>query len=195
MPFSTLNEDGETIEAYTKEELDAIATEKEKLASELADREEHLKRKTEELAGLRGQNKRLADMSEEEKKRYSATELELKAKQEEIDNWRKNEHEGKRNAILDKLTGGNEELLKKANEHYGMISISDDTPENMIRRAQYAVNNARTDLGLTSAESLGGSFGTTGDAPTFGTKDGKRFADTEKGKALDKELFGDIANS
>lgn len=185
-------EDGTEVEGFTKEEVDAINAEKERLATELADREDHLKKKTEELAGLRGQNKKLSEMTEEEKKRYSAVELELKKNQEELAGILETQKGQKRESMFDRLTGNDPKIKEKAKEHYGLISLPDDTDEAMLRRAQYAVNNARADLGLLTGETIGRTFSTTGDVPTFGTQGEKKFTETERGKAAEKEIFGDI---
>jgi Skp family chaperone for outer membrane proteins len=194
MPIKAFDENGEEIEVYSKDEVTPILTEKEKLAAEIAAKEEKIQEQGRNLTGLRQkyevETKRLADMSEEDKAKLSEAQISLMKRTEELEDAKRREHDSKRNRILEEMSQGDEKLRKEIDKHYGLINLPEETEEEIMQRARYARQNASLDLGLVSeGPGIGAGLGGGSRVPNAGIKPA---ASTERQKAIDTALFGDI---
>lgn len=135
MPFTTTNEDGETIEAFTAEEL---AAQKEASAEEFRLKNEEFEKLQEELDKLKGKDLNFANLraqKEEAEKKIAnlAAEIDTKigtAKKEILDGVTKDYY----NEKLEELSSGDPELKKKIDFHYHRINDEAGTKEDVSKK-------------------------------------------------------------
>jgi len=198
MPQSYINDVGETVEAYSAEEVAAINAEKAAAEAAAAEAKEHLAKKTDEFVrakqGLTGEIKKLADMSEEEKAKMSASEQELRGRLEQQEEVTKRERDAAKEAMFIAVAGSNADLLAKLKEKYALVTLPEGTTEEIRTRINSVAPWAFSELGIVErrpvpieAAILGG-----GEAPRSREDGETRFADTEKGKAATEHFFGNV---
>lgn len=200
MSKKILDEDGNEEEVFTADEFKEasqkaadLTTEREKLANDIKERDAKIAEQAGQLTGQRGVIKKYSEMGESDKAKLSAVERQLLEKDELLENERKGARTLKRTSIFDKVVGSDDKLKEAAQRHYDLLgTLPESTDEDIARRAAYAVNNARMDLGISEGpNALNVALGAVGIAPTIKAKDeGKSYADSQQGQQLSSALFG-----
>jgi len=193
----------EELEASKKESEEKIAQlEKDKEESEetykkeIEEKNDVIKKKTDDLVGLRRQGQKLKELTDEEKTKMSQREIDLHDSQlkltEDQDNFKKEtaehnkkETEGRRNEIFDKIAGEDKEYRDKLVSNFEELKGSDEavTAEELNGFADKAANM----IGTTRPNPINSAFNGAGDGDVAEVKEGD-FADSEKGKGLAKTL-------
>lgn len=190
--------DGQEIEVLTPDELAVITGEKTELQTKLDAALEEIKKKDNVISEKNTNFKKYKDMSEEEKAKFSAGELEAKRQAEEateivsalkkqIDDENVNRFNNAKEKAIRTRTGDNKDLYEKVLKNWDLINLTgtDD-----------AVINQRVGLAFTMA--TGGRAPNPLNAPLNGDMSGyvernrtKGFADTDEGKAA-LDMIGDV---
>lgn len=112
--------------------------------------------------------------------------LALQTEREQRNKIEKTAHDSAVDVAISARVKGNKELFTKVKEMYGLVGLSDITPEQITTR----VNAAFGALGQTAPDLLASAgFGGGGYEPPKREDDGKEsFADSERGKAGIKQL-------
>lgn len=142
------DEEGNEVEATSKEELDKIlAEEREKVSKET---EEKYAKDQEELEKLRAKDynfKRLRDLTKDEKERLSAQELAVMQKQEELEervkNFEQKTVEGHKEEILASLVGSDKDLREKVLFHYDRIRDEAKNRQEVVAKLNDAFKLAK----------------------------------------------------
>lgn len=172
------------------------------LAKALADNTEKdriIEMKNQDIVGARKQYKKLADMTDEEKSKLTAKEIELQERQEaheadvakfkkEQDDRTAKEIESRRGELATKFVGTkNPELRTKILENFGMIKDSEkaQTPEEVQKFMKIAFDM----LGEAKPSAVNQAIiDTDGGMAPDDTSGGENFANTEAGKGLEKMM-------
>ena len=142
--------DGEEVTLYTPEEVEQLNSEKARLAQE----NERLAQENKEKAT---NFRRLNQMTEEEKERYSQAELENRkmieqlmdeknALVEQLTQKEKDEINKARERAFDKIVGNNEELKNQLLQKYQMVNIEEKDSESVWQRAEAAALMAKIEI-------------------------------------------------
>ena len=143
-------ETGEEIDVYTQEDLDAIQAEKQALLDEAEKLRKVNIEKTENL-------KKLRDMSEEDKGRYTAEQIELIRRTEEqaeqlealrSESVDKEQREFERNkeAALKQYHNGNEDMKAKIEANWDLVNLPGTTLDVVAARAEHAARLAQIEM-------------------------------------------------
>jgi hypothetical protein len=198
----TIELDGEQVEVFTAEEVQAARTEeatKTRTAVEgeftpkLTEAQQKLKDAQDAAATRAGEFSEFRKLNEEQVKQLSEKdriiyENTLKLKESE-DKRIAAEEAGQKTAVatvIKSKAGGNEALAKKMEEMWPLITVDATTPEQIEAKALMVLGAIST----TTPDLIAGVAGFTGSyAPPGGnSEEGKSFADTERGKAGAKAL-------
>lgn len=166
MPMIITNDEGNEIEVFTPEEIaqkeEQIKAEYEaRLAQEAEARENAERRVSEQTHNI----KRLRDMSEEQKKQYTAKELEMMAQlenmQTEFETFKTQTEEQKKQQIsetIDKAvsmySNGNNDIAQKIKDNLEIININVVTEQDALLKVEKAVAMA----GVSTRNPLSSSF-------------------------------------
>lgn len=175
----------------TKEAADKLLTDK------LAEKNAELAESHKKLAGLENKDfnfKHLRDMNAEEKAKLTAQELELRQRQEKVEEETKKLRENQeqftkstveeyRDDAITMAVGEDEEVKKKVLYHYDRIKDEARTKTEIRKKVQDAVKLARDDSAGNPMFRANPNLG--GEAPP---RRGKGFGDTAEGKAFAKSL-------
>ena len=175
----------------TKEQSDKM------LADKLAEKDKEMvdiKGKLSKLENKDFNFKHLREMNEEERAKLSAQEIELRQRQEKVENetksivekqeaFLKGTVEEYRDDAIAVLVGDDEEAKKKVLFHYDRIKDEATTKAQIKQKVRDAVKLAQDDS--TGSPLFRGSPSLGGDAPR---RKGKDYSDTEEGKAMAKSL-------
>lgn len=189
MLIKQINEDGEEveIEVFTQEEANAIAAQKaeeekarlqEDFEKQLAEKDEHLKKKTDEFVqakqGMKGKEEGLTEKEQLlEEKIAEATRIAQEAvSQVELAKTQKND--SIKNMLIESLVGGDEDLKKKLSEAYDLVSIPIEAEGDIQRRMSFAAGA----IGISASAMPQVSFSSGTATPTVAPADKKR-ADAE----------------
>lgn len=179
------NADGELVEgALTPDEIQAIKDEKDALASEAAAIKERLSKLEAKDMNFR----KLEQMTEEEKAKLSDKEKELMLRQEALETQQKEftskQIESSKNHVLTMLVGDDEETRAKVLKNYDRIKDEATSLEEISIKMNEAYSMTIGTQNIANPLSVAMGFN-GGQAPK---KESTRFADTERGKAIAKEL-------
>lgn len=191
MPFKHINDDGTEVEAYSKEELDAVSEKANALEKEKADLEVKFAEQNQNFYNLRNANKKLSEMTEEEKKKLSVVEQQLLQNQEEFANQRKKDLDASKEALFTSVAGNNPKMLEKLKEKYGLVQMPEGSVEEIKAKLSQVVPWAKAELGITETRPIETIILAPGQNPVITPMDeGKSFADTPEAKVAETALFG-----
>lgn len=198
MPVKFLNDDGVEQEAFTSEELTAERTRAETAEAAVKEAQDALKQKTDDLVkmkrGHEGEIKKLVDMSEEEKGKLTADQIQSMQRIEALEGSAKGDREAAKEAMFAAAAKGDVKVLEKLKEKYGMVTMPEGTVTEITARINSIIPWAYSEMGIVERQPMplesvivGG-----GDAPRQRKEGGTRFADTTQGKAIADEIFGSM---
>lgn len=186
------------LEKQIKEAEEAGAKQKEEYEKTIAEKDELIKQKTEDVVGARKKFKRLEEMSEEEKEAMTEKELELQERQEALDarqaasekamkETQQREVDARRANAIKRIAGDDEELQAKIEANYGRITDASkaQTEEEIRSIAQDAYNMLGTPASSNPVE---GAFGDGGYGDAGDVVKKQDFSETPKGKSLADSL-------
>ena len=186
-------------EVFTQEEVD---TAHEELTQKVTDAEtatteakDHLKEKTDEFIKAKQGHKRFSELSEEEKKQMTTDQLATMEQLDELKVNQETERTNSKEAFFVAAAQGDEKVLEKLKENYEIMNMPETTTAEIQARINRALPMTYNDLGITERKpvSLGSVIVGGGAAPaTEGEGEKKKFSETDKGKAIDKEIFGAV---
>lgn len=167
-----------------------------KLVEDNKKKDEVIEQKTKDLVGIRKENTRLKDLTDEEREKMSEKEIELhntaKALQEQQEQLAKDQQEWKQKEItarVDKavkgLVGSDQVLIDKVKGNYGRIKDAEkaESEDEIARLASEAFNM----LGVEKPASVSDAMGHDGgSAPGQGS--GNNFANSDAGKGLAQNM-------
>jgi len=181
MPFKYTNDDGQEVEAFTKEEKDA------ELQQELQAKEEEIE-KFKKINAERGENfKRLSEMTEAEKAARSANEIEFLKRmdeereqreklEKELMEYKNNQINSTKENIFQKFHKGDATIKQAIEEKYNIINLPDSTPQEMEVRMMEAAKLA----GVQIQQQNPIYTHMSGEAPQY--NDSKEYVETPEGK-------------
>lgn len=185
------------VETVTKER-DAAVGDVTKLGADLKKKDEIIDQKNKDIVGARKEYKKLSEMSQEEKDKLSAAELQLQERQEKLEKDQadfqaqqleatKKETDSRRTGIFNKLVGSKPELVKKMEENWGKLdkglTEKATTPEEIEKLAGDAFNM----LGAIKPDAVRAAVSTGGNGEA-GNGAATDFSETAEGKALASAL-------
>lgn len=188
------NDKGEEINVFTQEELDAKVKEiQDNTSKTLAEKEAEIEKYKKVSAEKTENFKRFNELTEAEKEKYNANELEFLKRTDEAVNLAEglkkqleektaNEKAYTKNSILSSLHKGDEATKTALESHYDMLSgMPESTPEEIKARAEASAKL----VGIVIDPRNPIYTGFSGEAPSS-KAEGKDFVESEKGKeALD----------
>ncbi len=151
MPIVITNDKGEDVEVFTQEELAQKEEElKAQYEAQLVTEKEQREQAERKIAEKTHDLKRLRDMTEEQKKAYTAKELELMAQLEsvqtgfetfksETEEYRKSSINNTLEKAIKMFSSGNEELASKIRENLDIINIPVNSEDDAILKVEKAV--------------------------------------------------------
>jgi chromosome segregation ATPase len=159
MPMTLYDEAGNAKEVPTDEEI----------AAQLGERDKKLNEVTEKLAKLENKDfnfKRLKDMTEQEREKLSAIEVDLKQRQEKLEDEQRsfverqvNEH---KNDALNVLAGDDKDLREKIEFHFSRIKDEAVTREEINKKMREAATLATGHAPDTRPSQLSSAMGLSG---------------------------------
>lgn len=200
MPQTIENEEGGSVEVYTKEEV-AAQTEA-AIAAAKAESDKAIAEKESEIANLRKVSaektenfKKYNEMTEEERKAFDANtvtilrradslEEELNKTKTALAEKEQREKEYSKNSILKSIHAGDEKIKTSIEEAYSKLNMPETTPDEIKARAEAAARLAG--ISMQSANPLYSSF--SGEAPNLKSEKDKEFVETERGKSFYEAL-------
>lgn len=166
MPEIITKDDGTEVEVFTAEELEAQkATAVEQFKSTIEDKTEEYEKMQEELAKLKDKDFNFSEVSRQKKEaELKATEA-LKSVDEKLEKTKKEILEGVQQehfgSVIAQLSGGDDELKKKIEFHYGRLTDSASTKEEVTKKLTdaYVLATRKEDGGVlnTAVISSGGA--------------------------------------
>jgi len=198
MPQPLFDAEGNEIEVYTKEEVDAISTEfTEKLTKaeqDALDAKDHLAKKTDEFVRAKQGFKRYEEYTEEEKAKMTEERKEYILRIERMEDDQKKERETAKEALFVKIANGDDAVLAKLKEKYALVQMPEGTVAEITERINSVTPWVFSELGIMekkpapiSSVVVGG-----GEPPRQPGNEDKRFAETEKGKQVEQAMFGGV---
>ena len=172
MPMIVTDSNGNDIEVFTPEELASKEAEIKKSLEETIEQERLAKEELERKMSEQAFNfKKLRDMTEEQKKSYSAKEIELLSQvettQNELEEFKRKTEEREMARInsttenfIKSITGGNDELSQKIRENMNMLNIQVTTEDDIYLKVEKAAAMA----GIVKQNPLTAHYG--GSAPS-----------------------------
>ena len=198
MTVILLNDEGEEVEAYSQEEMDAKETEhKEALTvaeTKATDAEDHLKQKTDQFVQAKAGFKKLADLSDEEKGKLTEEQIAMRTQLEETQAVQETERKDAKEAMFKVAAQGNEEMLTKLKENYDLINMPEGSTTEIQDRINRVIGMTYNDLGIVEKKpiSIESTFASGGAVPRVTPEEEKKFSETEKGKDMEKQIFGSV---
>lgn len=182
-----MNDDGNEIDVYTADELAA-----EKIARETA--EGRVTTLTDDLVKMKtshkGEIKKLADMSEEEKAKLTIEQQQNMARIEQLEGSRAADLAAAKERMLQAAAKGDPKTLEKLREKYAVVQMPDSNVEEIAARINSVATWAYAELGITNNEPVAPTLPGGGENPSFRSNDDKPFSESEGGKKLETDLFG-----
>ena len=193
--MKAFNEEGEELELFSQEELDAkIAEIETKKNEEVEEAKKHLAEKTDEFVRAKNGFKQFSQFTEEEKQKMSAENQAVLQQIEELKVNQTNEREATKEAMFKAVSGGDEAVLAKIKEKYSMVNMPESTTEEINARINAVSGWAFNELGIIERKPM--RIETTimgsGSVPRSKDENDKRFSETEKGKQMEKNVFGNV---
>jgi hypothetical protein len=193
--MKAFNEEGEELELFSQEELDAkIAEIETKKNEEVEEAKKHLAEKTDEFVRAKNGFKQFSQLTEEEKQKMSAENQAVLQQIEELKVNQTNEREATKEAMFKAVSGGDEAVLAKIKEKYSMVNMPESTTEEINARINAVSGWAFNELGIIERKPM--RIETTimgsGSVPRSKDENDKRFSETEKGKQMEKNVFGNV---
>lgn len=195
MSFKHINDEGEEIEVYTADELNAERTARETLEKDLLSAKEALAQKTNDVVNMRHGYKKLEDMNEEEKAKLSEEQRQTIQRLETVEAARQKDLEEGKEALFDRLAGNDPKVKEKLKEKYALVQMPESSLSEIGARLQSVSSWAFAELGMVNNRPVSPVLPGNGGSPVFQSPDGKRFAETQKGEELGNALFGDALKS
>jgi hypothetical protein len=195
MPQPFLNADGEEVEAFTKEEVEDITKERDEAKAAAEEAKTHLAAKTDEFVKAKQGFKKYSEMSEEEKGKLSADQAATMQQLEELKGNQEKERGIAKEAMFKAAAKGDEKVLEKIKEKYGMIIMPEGTTEEIAARINAVTGWAYQELGIVERKPMAieSTIIAGGNAPRSKQEGDTRYADTEEGKAKTNALFPHLA--
>lgn len=192
MAFKTLNDDGEEIEAYTKEEFDAVNAKIAEAEAAAEAARTALAQKTNDIVRMKDGFKKFEELTEQEKSAMSQREIENMQRIEQMEETTKRDREAAKDAMLVAASKNDPKVLEKIKEKYALVQMPEGTIDEIRARVNSVTPWAYSELGIVErqpmpieAAILGGGL-----PPRERNDSDKRYADTPEGKAKAKAIFG-----
>jgi DNA repair exonuclease SbcCD ATPase subunit len=178
MPKTIIDDNGDELEVFTAEELEAQKAEiEERHKKELEDKEAHVQEK---LSQFKNKENGIANAESEAMQKAEEAKALVESLQNKISETEKNKQDTIKNFYIQQVTGGDAELSKKLMDAYELINMpinSDGDIANRIAMASKMID-------IKTIEIPSSPFPMGGMAPQFNTaQDNKNGVDHEAWKA------------
>lgn len=177
-----LNEDYDSVEAYSKEELEAeVKKATEKIEADL---KKDIEAKEAEMTAKTNEYEKLSKKYDSRKEEYENLKKKFEETGETLNNTtneRKQAFEKMRDSMIKKVAGEDKEYEEKLIEAYGRIGSETLDPNEMEKQLKESHAIAMSHLERDFTPFTMGS-GTTGEPPRSKPDEKKRFSDTDEGK-------------
>lgn len=191
MPKIIENDKGDEETVYTKEELDAIESAKEKEIADLKAKAEsdaaHYKTKIDEFAnGKKGFDEKLTEKEKEWNEKLEATKQTADETRAALENEKKARLDVVKNVMFEGYVGEDADGKKKLQEEYDLLNMPATTEDEIKARAIKAARNAGLSNSV-SAPNYSAPF-SGGHAPSFSRNEGLK--ETEHNQFLKEVGLG-----